>query len=51
MTDFVKTLTAMNWLRALIATGLAERSGTMTAPDIEVIVSTNVSTLRFSTSP
>ena len=41
----------MSCLSAFIATGLADKSGTMTARDVEVIVSTNVSTLRvFSLS-
>ena len=50
-TDFVSPLIEMNFFSALKASWFAERSGTVMAPDIEDTVSTNVSTLRFWTSP
>ena len=41
-TDFVNPLTAMNFLRVLTATWFADKSGIMTAPDMDVIVSMKV---------
>ena len=51
MTEFVNPLIAMSCLSALIATALADRSGAMTAPDIDVTVSTNVKILRIEVVP